>query len=109
MKETEEYFRYLAIRAKDYEQIRRQILKYILRKKIKDSEIATDLFIIGFLWKANQRKETLRETDIAMLLGADEDDEFLSEVYPIDNYVLDGEQTKLGFEELLDKVLSNYK
>ncbi len=109
MKETEEYFAYLANRAKEYEQVRRQILKYILRNKINSSEIATDLFIIGFLWKAYQRNETLRETDIAMLLGAEEDDEFVSEVNPIDDYVLDSEEVKMDFEELLDKVVSNYK
>ena len=108
MSETQDYLFHLAKRAKDYEQIRQKVLKYIFRNKIKDSEIATDLFIIGFLWKANKRNETLKETDIAMLLGADEDEEFISEADPIDNYVLDEDQINMEFEELLDKVVSNY-
>lgn len=108
MRESVDYLFQLARRAKDYEQTRKRILKYIFRNKIDNSEMTIDLFIMGFLWTANKRNESLRERDIAMFLGEDEDIDFISEINPIVEYVLDNEQVNMEFEELLDKIVSNY-
>jgi hypothetical protein len=102
--ETLEYLREIGDRMQDYDQVRGYVLSYILKHKINDSNLCTDLFCMGFLHKAYQRNEVLTEIDIAMLIGADGDEEFLDDTDYLQFLTLDEEYSNYSLLELLDYI-----
>lgn len=107
-KENLDYLSNIKDRVLAYDDIRAQVVEFLLTNKVKDIDLATDLFIIGFLWEANQRGETLNDDDLIMFLdGGDE----LEPIDPseIREYHLEEEQGAMSLEEILAFTLSNYQ
>lgn len=88
-----------------YEEIRTSVINYLITNDISDYSITTDLFIVAFLFEARQRNETLTEKDICILLGED-DEEFESNTYLCDTFVLDEYHADMSLTEVLDLTLS---
>jgi hypothetical protein len=73
--------------------------------------LATDLFIMGFLWQAAKLDESLSEEDILMLLDAedaiDEEDELSIDQEPGDNqFTIEPDEAAMDFIELMDYTCS---
>ena len=96
-----EYLEKIKQRNLAYEEIRTQVIQYILKKDIKDYNISTDLFIVGFLFEARRQGEVLNEKDICILLGED-DEQFEEDSGYLDTFVLDYTNFDMSLEELLD-------
>jgi len=95
-----EYLRDLGVRALAYEEVRSEVIGFILENQVKDEMMATDLFIMGFIWLAHHRKETLTDHDILLLLDIESD----VLTIPFDDvqvYSLDESQAEHDLSELL--------
>lgn len=101
-----DYLKSIQERMLDYDDTRSDVLGYILENEIKDGELATHLFIMGFLLKASYREEELSEQELNMLLGSDEESEY---VFDSDKtFMLDESQCNLDLDELLDLIVKNF-
>ena len=103
--ENIDYLNRIAERMAAYDSIRGEVLSYILTNSIKDIALCTDLFIIGFLYEAYRRGETITEEELAVLLG-DSDDQ--GETFSKNAIALSEDKAELSFGELLDSTVENY-
>lgn len=104
--DTIDYLKSIQERMLDYDDTRSDVLGYILENEIKDGELATHLFIMGFLLKAAHREEELSEQELNMLLGSDEETEYTFDLSK--TFMLDESQTDLELDELLDLTVKNF-
>lgn len=104
--ENIDYLNRIAERMAAYDNVRGNVVSYILQNSIKDIALCTDLFIVAFLYKAHQRNEVITEEELAVLLGDgnDQDETFSKNVI-----VLSDEKTELSFGELLDYTVENHQ
>jgi hypothetical protein len=107
--QASEYLDNIGERMEAYDEVRSKILKYIIKHKLQDSELCTDLFCMGFLHEAFRRDEVLTEMDLAMFLGVDDDDEFISSVDHVQFLTLGDEYQELSLSELLDVVTTKHQ
>lgn len=106
-KENLDYLKGIAERINNYDDIRADVLEYVLDNEIKDIELATNLFVAGFLWNASRREETLSTEELIMFLGSEEDYFKTDEIEP-EAFVLDPEEAELDLYDLLDLTVSNF-
>ena len=101
--DNSDYLNSVAQRATDYNEIRLDVLDYILENKIKDVELASDLFIVGFLWLAHRRDEILTHDDFSVFLGSD-DSIYFNEFDTIDTeyFLLKEDEAQMDLIDLLD-------
>lgn len=101
--ESSNYLQNIADRMIAYDGIREYVSEFAAEKEIDDEDLALSLLIVGFLWEAKKRDEVLREEDLNLLLGVEEDDEY---TYGDSDhnlrYYLDDDQGDLELDELLD-------
>lgn len=105
-KENLEYLTSIKDRVLAYDEIRSQVVEFLLNKKISDVDLATDLFVIGFLWEAHHRGEVLTDDDLIMFLDGDDLEPI--EFDDMKEYHLDEDQAELELEELLDLVYQDH-
>lgn len=106
-KENLDYLNSISDRVIAYDEIRAQVVEFLLNNKVSDVDLATDLFVMGFLWEAHQREETLTDDDLIMLLDGDED------IDPIDfndqkEYILEEDQAEMDLIDLLALTIANH-
>lgn len=106
-KENLNYLKGIAERISDYDDIREYVLEYVLDNQIKDIELATNLFVAGFLWNASRREETLSTEELIMFLGSEEDYFNTDEIEP-EAFALDPEEAELDLYELLKLTVDNF-
>jgi len=104
-KDSLDYLAGIGERMVAYDVIRSTIAEYVLENDIDDLDLATDLFVVGFIWEAAQRGEVLLESELTMLLGADEN---FDEDQEFNTYILDDDNIDLSLEELLDRTVDSY-
>ena len=104
-KDSLDYLAGIGERMVAYDVIRSTIAEYVLENGIDDLDLATDLFVVGFIWEAAQRGEVLLESELTMLLGADEN---FDEDQEFNTYILDDDNIDLSLEELLDRTVDSY-
>jgi hypothetical protein len=104
--ENIDYLNRIAERMTEYDNVRGEVVSYILQNSIKDIALCTDLFIIGFLYKAYHRNEVITEEELAVLLGDSNDQD---ETFSKNAIVLSEEKSELSFGELLDSTVENYQ
>lgn len=101
-----EYLNGIQERMIAYDDVRADVLDYVLTNEVKNSELITHLFIMGFLLEAHCRGEELSEQELNMFLGVDEELDYFYDVNKI--YILDESQSDLELEELLDLTVENF-
>ena len=106
-KENLDYLNSISNRVIAYDEIRAQVIEFLLNNKVSDVDLATDLFVMGFLWEAHQREETLTDDDLIMFLDGDED------IDPIDfndqkEYILEEDQAEMDLIDLLALTVANH-
>jgi hypothetical protein len=106
-KENLDYLNDIAEKAIAYDEVRMTVVEYLLTNQIKDIDLATNLFVIGFLWEASKRNEILTDEDLCMFLDADEDIS-IEEIDEYKEYYLDEKESSLSLKELLDKTVENF-
>jgi len=104
--ENIDYLNSISERMLAYDEIRGDVFSYILENRITDNDLVTDLFIIGFLYKAHRRTEIITEEELAILLGDPNDQDG---VYTKNEIYLSDDKTELSFGELLDYTVENYQ
>jgi hypothetical protein len=103
---TLEYLRELGIKAVAYDEVRSDVIAFILENTIRNENIATDLFILAFLWLAERRGEMLTDQDLMMLIDNESDVTSIpTEV--INVYRLQEDQVDLELDELLMQSYQN--
>lgn len=100
-KENLDYLEGIKNKVIEYDDIRSDVLGYVLENEINDLDLVTDLFVIGFLWQAHRRKEILTDEDIIMMLDSEEDIGS-ADLEEYRAYFLDETHHNLTLEELLD-------
>lgn len=106
-KENLDYLNDIAEKAIAYDEVRMTVVEYLLTNQIKDIDLATNLFVIGFLWEASKRNEILTDEDLCMFLDAEEDIS-IEEIDEYKEYYLDEKESSLSLKELLDKTVENF-
>lgn len=101
------YLNNIAKKTFAYDEVRTDVIEYLLINKIKDMDLATNLFVIGFLWEANRQNEILTDEDLLVLLDA-EDELDVDEFDEFREYFLDDDDQELTLKELLDKTVENF-
>jgi hypothetical protein len=101
-----DYLKQIQERTLAYDDVRADVLEYVIENRIQNSELTTNLFIMGLLHEANCRNELLTDTDINLFLGIAEDIGNRS-VQPV-TYKLEQSQTGLDLFELLDLTVRNF-
>lgn len=101
-----DYLKQIQERTIAYDDVRADVLDYVLENQIKNSDLATNLFIMGFLYEAHCRNELLTDQDINLFLGITEDIGMNSD--ELKTYKLDETQTDLDLYELLDLTVKNF-
>jgi len=101
-----DYLKQIQERMIAYDSVRAEVLDYVLEHQIKNGELATNLFIMGFLHEAHHREEMLTDRDINLFLGISEDID-LSESDPV-TYTLEPKQSELELYDLLDLTVKNF-
>jgi len=104
--ENIDYLNRIAERMAAFDDIRGQVLSYILTNSIEDIALCTDLFVVGFLHEAYHRGESITEEELAVLLGDSDDD---NDVFSKNAISLSEEKAELSFGELLDCTVENYQ
>ena len=104
-KDSVDYLAGIGERMIAYDVIRSKIADYVLENDINDMDLVTDLFVVGFIWEAANRGEILLESELTMLLGADDN---FDEDQEFNTYVLDDDNIDLTLEELLDRTIESY-
>jgi hypothetical protein len=98
------YLKNISDKVVEYDNVRAIVMDYILENKIQDVDLATNLFVVGFLWQANKRNDVLTDDDLIMLLDAENDlEEF--EIDEFREYFLEDEHKELSLIELLDLLM----
>ena len=109
MAEAAEYLNSLAERMVAYDEVRLYTLDYIGDLGIEDAELILSLLVMSFLWKSRQRNEELREDELNLLLGVDENDHFnLSDTDPNVTVTLDDDQACLSLDAVLDQTVNEF-
>lgn len=106
-KENLEYLNSISDRVVAYDDVRAQVIEFLLNNKVSDVDLATDLFVMGFLWEAHHREETLTDDDLIMFLDGDDD------LDPIDfndqkEYILEEDQAEMDLIDLLALTVANH-
>lgn len=104
--ENIDYLNNIAERMTAYDNVRGDVVSYILKHGIADIQLCTDLFIVAFLYEAYHRGETITEEDLAVLLG-DSDD--TADVYTSNEVYLSEDKQELSFGELLDHTVEKHQ
>ena len=104
--ESTDYLKNIQERMIAYDNIRSDVLEYVLTNEIKDGELVTHLFIMGFLLEAHHRGEELSEQELNMFLGVDEETDNIFDVNR--TYILDESQSDLDLIDLLDLTVENF-
>lgn len=73
-KENQAYLEKLIKRNEAYDEVRGEVISFILENKIENADLCTDLFVIGFLYQSRKLNEDLTAKDICILLGENDDD-----------------------------------
>lgn len=107
--QASEYLDNIGERMEAYDEVRNKILSYIIKNKLQDSDLCTDLFCIGFLHEAFRRDEVLTELDLAMFLGVEDDDEFIESTNSMQFLTLGDEYQELTLLELLDVIATKHQ
>lgn len=98
------YLKNISDKVVEYDNVRALVMDYVLENKIQDVDLATNLFVVGFLWQANKRDDVLTDDDLIMLLDAENDlEEF--EIDEFREYFLEDEHKELSLLELLDLLM----
>jgi len=109
MAESAEYLNNLAERMVDYDDVRLYTLDYIGELGIDDAELILSLLVMSFLWKSRQRNEELREDELNLLLGVEENEDFsLSDTDPNVTITLDDDQACLSLDAVLDQTVNDF-
>lgn len=101
-----EYLNGIQERMIAYDDVRSDVLDYVLTNEIQNGELATHLFIMGFLLEAHHRGEELTEQEVNMFLGTDEEFDYFYDTNK--TFILDESQCDLNLEELLDLTVKNF-
>ena len=105
--ENVDYLNSITERVIDYDEIRALVLEFILDNQIKDIELVTDLFVIGFLWKAHKRNEILSDEDLLLFLDTENEFEPIS-LEEMNEYELDPEEAEMTLKEILETTVKNH-
>jgi len=93
----------------DYDDVRLYTIEYIGELGIDDAELILSLLVTSFLWKSRQRNEELREDELNLLLGVEENDDFsLSDTDPNVTITLDDDQACLSLDAVLDQTVNDF-
>lgn len=106
-KENLDYLNSISDRVVAYDEVRAQVVEFLLNNKVSDIDLATDLFVMGFLWEAHRRDETLTDDDLLMFLDSDEDLEPV-EYNDQKEYILEDDQAAMELIDLLELTIKNY-
>lgn len=106
-KENLDYLNSISDRVIAYDDVRAQVVEFLLNNKISDVDLATDLFIMGFLWEAHHREETLTDDDLIMFLDGDDDLEPI-EYNDQKEYILEDDQAEMDLVDLLELTVKNH-
>lgn len=109
-RENQEYLNKLIKRNEAYEEVRGDVISFILENEIKDAELCTDLFVIGFLYQSRKLQEDLTAKDICILLGEDDenfesDTSFLNQV---EKKLADTLSSDLSLRELMEATMDSF-
>lgn len=106
-KENVDYLNSISERVLAYDDIRAEVVQFLLDNKVSDIDIATDLFVMGFLWLANKRDETLTDDDLIMFLDGGDDIEPI-EFNEQKEYILEDDQAEMDLIDLLEQTYNEY-
>ena len=106
-KENLDYLNSISERVLAYDDIRAEVVQFLLDNKIRDVDLATDLFVMGFLWLASQRDETLTDDDLIMFLDGGDDIEPI-EFNEQKEYILEDDQANMELIDLLEVTFKNF-
>ena len=109
MTEASKYLQDIAERVLDYDNVRLYTVNYIDELDIDEPELIMTLLVMAFLWKSRERNEELREDELNLLLGVEEENSVSYDtVDPTTTITLDEYQASLTLDEILDITVEEY-